>query len=66
MVLNLTNMSAPPPYSRDMIVKPSTVKNSFGGDDPDNSSLTMGAIRNKVRAGGICSLSLIHLTLFLG
>ena len=42
MVLNLTNMSAPPPYSRDMIVKPNTVKNSLGGEDPDNSSPTMG------------------------
>jgi len=37
-------------------VNPKTVKYSFGGDDPDNSSPIAGDSRNSTSAGGILGL----------
>jgi hypothetical protein len=39
-----------------MIVKPNTVKNSEGGEDPDNSSPITGERKNNVNAGGILGI----------
>jgi len=49
--------TAPPPYRTVIIVNPKSVKNSIGGEEPDNNSPIAGERKNKINGGerrGLC------------